>query len=116
MARYPLNLPEQLKREAEQWAAKQGVSLNQFVMWAVAEKVGALGARLDDSDHPHVTYRRGASGVPTPLCVEQAFVYRHWWLLVSNGNGHPIKSLQSMVCRHPRSVMLWHSMMRIALK
>lgn len=67
MARYPLNLPEQLKREAEQWAAKQGVSLNQFVMWAVAEKVGALGARLDDSDHPHVTYRRGASGVPTPV-------------------------------------------------
>jgi len=67
MARYPLNLPEQLKREAEQWAADQGISLNQFIMWAVAEKVGALGARLDDSSHPHITYRRGAAGVPIPV-------------------------------------------------
>lgn len=67
MARYPLNLPEQLKREAEQWAADQGISLNQFIMWAVAEKVGALGARLDDPNHPHITYRRGAAGVPIPV-------------------------------------------------
>jgi uncharacterized protein (DUF433 family) len=67
MARYPLNLPEQLKREAEQWAAHQGVSLNQFIMWAVAEKVGALRERLDDPNHPHVTYRRGAAGMPTPV-------------------------------------------------
>jgi uncharacterized protein (DUF433 family) len=66
MARYPLSLPEQLKQEAEQWAANQGVSLNQFIMWAVAEKVGALRERLDDPDYPHVTYRRGAAGVPVP--------------------------------------------------
>ena len=32
MARYPLNLPEQLKREAEQWAVDQGISLNQFIL------------------------------------------------------------------------------------
>ncbi len=67
MARYPLNLPEQLKREAEQWAVDQGVSLNQFIMWAVAEKVGALRERLDDPNHPHVTYRRGAAGMPVPV-------------------------------------------------
>lgn len=67
MARYPLNLPEQLKREAEQWAANQGVSLNQFIMWAVAEKVGALREHLDDPNHPHITYRRGAAGVPAPV-------------------------------------------------
>ena len=67
MARYPLNLPEQLKREAEQWAANQGISLNQFIMWAVAEKVGALREQLDDPNHPHVTYRRGAAGVPSPV-------------------------------------------------
>ena len=67
MARYPLNLPEQLKREAEQWAADQGISLNQFIMWAVAEKVGALRERLDDPNHPHVTYRRGAAGMPVPV-------------------------------------------------
>jgi uncharacterized protein (DUF433 family) len=67
MARYPLNLPVRLKQEAEEWAADQGVSLNQFIMWAVAEKVGSLKHGLSDLDHPHVTYRRGASGVPTPV-------------------------------------------------
>ena len=41
MARYTLNLPVQLKQDAETWAAQQGVSLNQFILWAVAEKVGA---------------------------------------------------------------------------
>jgi uncharacterized protein involved in tolerance to divalent cations/uncharacterized protein (DUF433 family) len=67
VARYPLNLPVQLKKEAEQWAASQGVSLNQFVMWAVAEKVGALRQHLDDPAFPRITYRRGAAGVPTPV-------------------------------------------------
>ena len=38
MARYPLSLPTQLKQEAETLAAQQGVSLNQFILWAVAEK------------------------------------------------------------------------------
>jgi uncharacterized protein (DUF433 family) len=67
MARYPLNLPAQLKREAEQWAAAQGVSLNQFIMWAVAEKVGTLRQSLDDPAFPQITYRRGAAGTPTPM-------------------------------------------------
>jgi uncharacterized protein (DUF433 family) len=67
MSRYPLNLPVELKREAEEWAATQGVSLNQFIMWAVAEKVGALRQQLDDPEFPHITYRRGASGIPTPV-------------------------------------------------
>jgi uncharacterized protein (DUF433 family) len=67
MARYPLNLPIQLKREAEQWAATQGISLNQFIMWAVAEKVGALRQHLDDPAFPQITYRRGAAGAPTPV-------------------------------------------------
>ena len=40
MARYSLNLPADLKSEAEKWAAEQGVSLNQFILWAVAERVG----------------------------------------------------------------------------
>jgi uncharacterized protein (DUF433 family) len=65
--RYALNLPAALKQAAEAWAARQGVSLNQFVLWAVAEKVGSLEASLDDPAHPHVTYRRGASGQPVPV-------------------------------------------------
>ena len=67
MARYSLNLPQQLKHEAEHWAAQQGVSLNQFVLWAVAEKVGACKQQLDDASFPLITYRRGASGEPTAV-------------------------------------------------
>ncbi len=67
MARYPLNLPQQLKQEAESWAQRQGVSLNQFILWATAEKVGALNQQLDDPQFPQITYRRGASGTPTPV-------------------------------------------------
>ena len=66
MARYTLNLPVQLKTTAEQCATQQGVSLNQFILWAVSEKVGELKQQLDDPDFPHVTYRRGSNGQPVP--------------------------------------------------
>jgi uncharacterized protein (DUF433 family) len=67
MARYPLNLPQQLKQEAELWAERQGISLNQFILWATAEKVGALNQQLDDPRFPQITYRRGAAGMPAPV-------------------------------------------------
>jgi uncharacterized protein (DUF433 family) len=67
MTRYALNLPNSLKRDAERLAKEQGVSLNQFILWSVAEKVGGLLQDLDDSNFPNVTYRRGASGSPTPV-------------------------------------------------
>ena len=62
MTRYALNLPNELKRDAERLAKKQGVSLNQFILWSVAAKVGGLLQGLDDPNFPNVTYRRGASG------------------------------------------------------
>ena len=40
-ARVSLNLPQSLKTAAEEFAAKDGVSLNQFIALALAEKVGA---------------------------------------------------------------------------
>ena len=67
MARYPLNLPQQLKQEAEALAQKQGVSLNQFIVWATAEKVGALSQQLDDPAFPQIAYRRGNFGVSTGM-------------------------------------------------
>lgn len=85
MARYTLNLPVQLKHDAETWATEQGVSLNQFILWAVAEKVGTLSHRLDDPAFPHITYRRGASGVPTAVVrgagvrVQTLVVAAHTW-------------------------------------
>ena len=66
MARYPLNLPTILKEDAERYAAEQGVSLNQFILWAVSEKIGSLQQRLDDPRFPHIAYRRSESG-PFPV-------------------------------------------------
>jgi len=85
--RYALNLPAALKQAAEAWAARQGVSLNQFVLWAVAEKVGSLEASLDDPLYPHVTYRRGAGGQPAPVIrgtgvrVQAVEIARRYWSL-----------------------------------
>jgi len=87
MARYPLNLPAKLKQEAEQWAANQGVSLNQFILWSVAEKVGTLKHGLDDPAFPRVTYRRGAAGQPVPVLrgtgirIQTAVVAAQHWNL-----------------------------------
>ncbi len=67
MTRYALNLPNRLKRDAERLAKEQGVSLNQFILWSVAEKVGGLLQGLDDANFPNVTYRRGASGTLSPV-------------------------------------------------
>jgi hypothetical protein len=39
---FPLRLPESIRRAAENLAREDGVSLNQFVATAVAEKVSAL--------------------------------------------------------------------------
>lgn len=39
---YPLKLPRSVKEAAAQLAKEDGVSLNQFIAAAVAEKVGSL--------------------------------------------------------------------------
>jgi hypothetical protein len=39
---YPLKLPASVKKAAAELAASDGVSLNQFIATAVAEKVGCL--------------------------------------------------------------------------
>src|SRR5512147_919936 len=67
MTRYALKLPNELKRDAERLAKKQRVSLNQFILWSVAEKVGELLQGLDDPEYPSITYRRGASGSLSPV-------------------------------------------------
>jgi len=67
MSRYALSLPQQLKQKAEEIARQQGISLNQFILWAVAEKVGSLAEGLTDPNFPAVGYRRGASGQPAPV-------------------------------------------------
>jgi uncharacterized protein (DUF433 family) len=65
--RYPLNLPVELKQAAALLARQQGISLNQFFLWSISEKVTELKTSLDDPQHPLITYRRGGSGIPTPV-------------------------------------------------
>jgi len=90
MARYALKLPVELKQEAEQIAEKQGVSLNQFILWSVAEKVGELKQGLDDENYPNITYRRGAAGIPTPVLrgtgirVQTVVIDARQWVLTAS--------------------------------
>ena len=65
--RYPLNLPVELKQAAARLARQQGISLNQFFLWSISEKVTELKTSIDDPEHPLITYRRGSSGIPTPV-------------------------------------------------
>ena len=87
MSRYALSLPQQLKQRAEALARQQGVSLNQFILWAVAEKVGALAEGLADPNFPGIGYRRGATGQPVPMLqglglrVQTIVVGHHDWQL-----------------------------------
>ena len=45
---YALKLPLSIKAAAEQLAKQEGVSLNQFILAAVAKEVGAAEARRTD--------------------------------------------------------------------
>lgn len=46
-ATYPLKLPLSVKRAAERLAKEDGVSLNQWIAVAVAEKVGVIETATD---------------------------------------------------------------------
>ena len=41
-ARYLLRLPRSVKQAVERWARKEGISMNQFMATAVAEKLSVL--------------------------------------------------------------------------
>jgi hypothetical protein len=76
VSRYPLNLPAQLKDEAEELAARQGVSLNQFILWSVADKVGMLRQSLDDPAYPQITFGAAPPASRRPSCAARASVCR----------------------------------------
>jgi len=93
MTRYALNLPLNLKQEAEELAERQGISLNQFIMWSVSEKVAALRQQLDDPKFPGITYRRGASGWVTPVIRGTAI--RVQTVAVDTRHGMTVKEIAS---------------------
>ncbi|MDZ8186225.1 MAG: DUF433 domain-containing protein [Nostoc sp. ChiSLP02] len=61
------NLPPLLREEAQRCAASLGVSLEEFIVSAVAEKIGIFSEHPDSSLFSEVTYRRGASGLTVPI-------------------------------------------------
>jgi uncharacterized protein (DUF433 family) len=65
--RYSLNLPIDLKQEAEQVAEQQKISLNQLILWSLAEKVTSLKGNLDDPDFPSVSYKRDTTNQLVPI-------------------------------------------------
>ncbi|BAU08522.1 DUF433 domain-containing protein [Fischerella thermalis CCMEE 5198] len=90
MTSFPVNLPTQLQQEAQRWATNQGISLEQFIIWAIAEKVGTLSQPVDDPQFPGITYRCGASGTRVPILLgtglrvqSVAIASQQWGLSVS---------------------------------
>jgi uncharacterized protein (DUF433 family) len=65
--RYSLNLPVDLKQEAEQIAEQQKISLNQLILWSLTEKVTSLKGKLDDPDFPSVAYKRDTANQLVPI-------------------------------------------------
>ena len=83
--RFSLNLPTDLKQEAKQEAERQGISLNQFILWSLTEKVTALRSKLDDPHFPAITYRLDTDNQPVPVVRGRGIrvqtiviAYHHW--------------------------------------
>ncbi|MEH2088828.1 DUF433 domain-containing protein [Nostoc sp.] len=85
MPSYLVNLPVQLQQEIEQWATSQGISLDEFILWAVAEKVASLRHQLNDPSFPLISYRIGSSGQKVPVVsgtgirVQTLAIAAHQW-------------------------------------
>jgi uncharacterized protein (DUF433 family) len=83
--RYSLNLPVDLKQEAEQVAEQQGISLNQLILWSLTEKVTSLKGKLDDPDFPSITYKKDTANQLVPVIrgkgirVQTIVIASHFW-------------------------------------
>ena len=89
--RYSLNLPIDLKREAEQMAEKQGISLNQLILWSLTEKVTSLKGKLDDPNFPGIAYKLDTENQLIPVIRGKGIrvqtiviAFHHWHESVSD--------------------------------
>lgn len=62
-----LQLPKTLLKEVEKLAVNQGISVEQFILWTLAEKIGVLSQSKTDSEYPNISYKPGISGKLTPV-------------------------------------------------
>ncbi|MDK4718720.1 toxin-antitoxin system HicB family antitoxin [Rhizobium sp. CNPSo 3968] len=58
--KYPLQLPQSLKETAARLAQEDGVSLNQWIISAVAQKIGAVETASEFLKARAATTKRGA--------------------------------------------------------
>ncbi|MEH2400784.1 hypothetical protein [Nostoc sp.] len=68
-----MNFPPQLQQKIEEWASSQGISTEQFVLQAVAEKIDALTQQTTEatnvvsSNQPKVYRKKGILVVDAQL-------------------------------------------------
>lgn len=67
MTSFSLNLPNELKEQAQKCADNQGITLQTFMLLALAEKIGLLNQPKNDGNFPGITYVAGVSGVMQPV-------------------------------------------------
>ncbi len=61
-----LKLPNDLQKQVEKYATNQGISFEQFILWAIAEKIGVLSQPNNDLNFPNIIYQKGVSGQSVP--------------------------------------------------
>ncbi|NEP46839.1 MAG: DUF433 domain-containing protein [Okeania sp. SIO2H7] len=67
MSAYSLNLPSQLREAATKVASQQGLSLEQFIISAISDKLAAEDKSFNKPNFPEIIYIRGTSGILTPV-------------------------------------------------
>lgn len=72
-----MNFPPQIQQEVEKWAGSQGISIEQFIVQAVAEKINTLSQQ---GAKEHSTQQE--SQTTNALLLQQPKVYRKEGILV----------------------------------
>lgn len=66
MTQYFLKLPPKLQQEAEKYAADQGITLENLIIWAIAEKIGILKQKVDNNLFEDIIYCQSIEGQMIP--------------------------------------------------
>ncbi|MDZ8225167.1 MAG: hypothetical protein RMZ43_023205 [Nostoc sp. CmiVER01] len=71
-----MNFPPQLQQKIEKWANSQGISTEQFVLQAIAEKIDTLSQQVTEE------HTQQNSEITNILPLNQANIYRKEGILV----------------------------------
>lgn len=87
MEQKSLTLPKSLLETVEKYAINQGISIEQFILWAIAEKIGILSQSLINAQFPNIAYSQGVSGKIFPVIkntsirVQTIIIAHYQWKL-----------------------------------